>query len=138
MDDVELLIHEAIRMNANIISTYKLDNLNDGYEFEEFTSNLLNKLGYSSEVTPSSTDYGVDVLAVKNQVTYAIQCKYYSSTVGNSAVQEIVSGMKHYNAHVGIVATNNYFTRQALELAKTNNIIMWDRDVLLEMIAKVN
>lgn len=112
----------------------ELDCLNDGYEFEHFISNLLIDLGFETMVTKQSNDYGVDVIAKKNQITYAIQCKYYSTTVGNSAVQEIVSGMRHYNAHIGVVATNNYFTRPAHELAKTNNVVMWDRDVLLEMI----
>lgn len=30
----------------------------------------------------------------------------------------------------GIVVTNNYFTASATELAKSNNVILWDRDML--------
>lgn len=114
-----------------------LDNLSDGFEFEQYIAVLLEKNGYSKiEVLPMSGDYGVDILAEKSEVKYAFQCKYYSQPVGISAVQEVSSGKTHYNAHVGVVVTNNYFTSNALQLAETNGILMWDRDKILKMTIK--
>lgn len=133
-EEIQELINNAIKLNPTLISERKLDSLVDGYEFEKFIANILNHLGYTASVTAASNDYGVDVIATKENITYAIQCKYYSSTVGNSAVQEIVSGMFHYNAHLGVVVTNNYFTRQAKELAISNKVLLWDRDDVLKMI----
>lgn len=79
-----------------------VDNLGDGHKFEEYIAKMLRKLGYSNvEVTPESGDYGVDVLAQKNDITYAIQCKYYlSGKVGIDAVQQVFTGKKHYKRHI--------------------------------------
>lgn len=77
-----------------------IDRLDNGYEFEDYVANLLEKLGYCNiEVTQSSGDYGADVLAEKTGITYAIQCKWSSlgsNNIGNKAVQEIYSAKAFY------------------------------------------
>lgn len=111
----------------------------DGYEFETFCSDILVKLGYTNvTVTQSSADQGIDVLAEKDGVRFAIQCKHYSGTVGNKAVQEAYSGCKFYDCHVPVVMTNSHFTDSAKQLAEKNNVLLWDRDVLLSYIEKGN
>lgn len=112
-----------------------LDNLRDGFHFEEYTAELLRELDYQNvKVLPRSNDYGADVLAENNGVKYAIQCKYYTNAaVGVSAVQEILGGTAYHNAHVSVVVTNYRFTSNAINLAKANNVILWDRTDLLEM-----
>lgn len=103
----------------------------DGWEFERFCADVLKKNRYDNvEVTKGSGDQGVDVLAERDGIKYAIQCKHYSHVVGNKAVQEIFAGKQFYHCHVGIVMTNNYFTQSAKELAKENGIILWDKDYL--------
>lgn len=55
----------------------------DGHEFEYFCAELLKENGFVNvEVTQASGDFGVDVLAEKDGVTYAVQCKCYSDKVG--------------------------------------------------------
>lgn len=115
------------------------DNLENGFQFEVQIAKLLIDLNYTNvEVLAASGDYGADILAEKNMVSFAIQCKYYSTPVGLAAVQEISSGKKHYNAQVGVVITNSTFTKPAFNLAKTNNIVLWDGEQLQKMIDKVN
>ena len=47
----------------------------DGQEFEYYCADLLKSQGFLEvEVTRASGDYGVDILAEKDGVTYAIQC----------------------------------------------------------------
>lgn len=84
------------------ISISYVDKLNDGHKFEAYIAKILKKLGYNNvEVTPGSGDYGVDVLAQKDDITYAIQCKYYlSGNVGVDAVQQIFTGKEHYKRHI--------------------------------------
>ena len=107
----------------------------DGLEFESFCATLLKRNGFKNvSVTKGSGDQGIDVLATKDGIKYGIQCKCYSSEVGNKAVQEAFSGKTFYNRHVGVVLTNNYFTPSAKELAEKNGIILWDRKRLLKMI----
>ena len=64
---------------------------------------------------------------------FGIQCKCYDTDIGNKAVQEAYSGKAYYNCHVGVVLTNRYFTRSAVELAQKNGILLWDRSQLLKL-----
>lgn len=109
----------------------------DGYEFEKLAKDLLKCDGFSDvEVTSLSGDYGADVIAYKDDIKYAIQCKKYSQLVGVKAVQEVIASKNIYNCHVAVVLTNNYFTPQARKLATLNNVLLWDRNKLEELIKK--
>lgn len=111
----------------------------DGFEFEHFSKDLLLADGFENiEVTKASGDYGADIIAYKNDIKYAIQCKKYSSTVGVKAVQEVMGSKSIYNCHVAVVLTNNFFTEQAKKLAEKNNVLLWDRKKLEELIKKYN
>lgn len=113
-----------------------IDKMN-GYEFEWFCAKLLRKIGYCNvSVTQCSSDQGIDVLAEKDSVRFAIQCKHYSGTVGNRAVQEAYSGCKYYDCDVPIVMTNSYFSDSAKQLANKNQVILWDRNILFYYIER--
>jgi restriction system protein len=110
--------------------TNKVDTM-DGFDFEYYCADLLEANGfYDVEVTRSSGDYGIDILAEKDGVTYAIQCKRYSGLVGVKAVQEAYAGRDYYDRMVGAVLTNQYFTQPAVEAAKKLKILLWDRDYI--------
>lgn len=107
----------------------------DGHDFEHFTAELLKKLGYEGvEVTPSSGDQGVDVIAVKDGKKYAIQCKRYGQKLGNKPVQEVHAGKTIYGCSVAVVLTNNYFTEGGKEAARALGVELWDRDKLERML----
>ena len=106
----------------------------EGHEFEFYCADLLKDRGFSEvEVTSGSRDFGVDILAEKDGVTYAIQCKCYTSPVGVSAVQEVYAGRDYYNCMVGVVLTNQYFTEPAVDMAGKLQILLWDRGYLESM-----
>ena len=108
--------------------------LMEGHEFEYYCAELLKKCGFQGvEVTKGSGDYGVDILAEKEGVTYAIQCKCYTAPVGVKAVQEAYAGRDYYDRMVGAVMTNQYFTRPAVDAAKKLKILLWDRGYLEDM-----
>lgn len=101
----------------------------EGHEFEFWCADALRKLGYHHvEVTPGSGDQGVDVLAQKDGIKYAVQCKRYSSDLGNKPVQEVHAGKAIYHCHVGVVITNQHFTTGAKELALATDTLLWDRN----------
>ncbi len=103
----------------------------EGHDFEQFCANLLKRNGFEEVlVTQASGDQGVDILAEKDGIRYAIQCKNYSSKLGNAPVQEIYAGKTFYHCHVGVVMTNSTFTQSAIDLADATNVILWDRDKL--------
>ena len=108
--------------------------LMEGHDFEYYCAELLKKRGFQEvEVTRSSGDYGIDILAEKDGVTYAIQCKCYTSPVGVKAVQEAYAGRDYYDRMVGAVLTNQYFTQPAVEAAGRLKILLWDRGYLESM-----
>ena len=47
---------------------------------------------------------------------------------------EAVAGSRFYNANQCMVITNSAFTKTAIELARANNVILWDRKTLIEKI----
>ena len=107
----------------------------EGYEFEEYCRDLLLRRGFEEvEMTQKSHDYGVDLFADMDGVSYAIQCKCYSDPVGIKAVQEIYAGRDYYDCMVGVVMTNQYFTKPAIEYATKLNIILWDGDYITDLI----
>ena len=86
------------RENNDISNNQSITDLSSGFEFEQYIANLLRKIGYSDvTITKSTGDYGVDVVATKDLVTYAFQCKYYSQPVGNKAIQEVFTGKNQSN-----------------------------------------
>lgn len=107
----------------------------EGHEFEYFCADLLSKHGFIDvEVTKGSKDYGVDVLAEKDGVTYAIQCKRYLNPVGVKAIQEAYAGRDYYDRMVGAVMTNQFFTAPAVEAAKKLKILLWDGGYIESML----
>lgn len=107
----------------------------EGHDFEYFCAELLRKRGFQEvEVTKGSGDYGIDILAEKDGITYAIQCKCYATPVGVKAVQEAYAGRDYYDRMVGAVLTNQYFTTPAVEAAKKLKILLWDRGYLESML----
>ena len=109
----------------------------DGWEFEEYVGELLVRDGYIHvEVTRGSGDQGVDVLAERDGVSYAIQCKHYQAKISNKAVQEAYAGAEFYGCDVPVVVTNSYFTPSAEELADEIGVELWDREELNRMVKK--
>ncbi|WP_144611802.1 restriction endonuclease [Bacillus cereus] len=109
----------------------------DGYQFEEFVAQLFQEMGYKTEVTSSSGDYGIDVIAKRKGLTIGIQAKRYSDKVSNKAVQEVIAGIAFYNLDQGLVITNNYYTKPAQNQAKGTSVLLWDRDMLLQKLREV-
>lgn len=107
--------------------------LMEGHDFEYWCANALRDMGYTNvQVTPGSGDQGVDILADMNGIRYAIQCKRYSSDLGNTPIQEVHAGKYMYHCHIGAVITNQRFTSGAKELAEATGILLWDRDWILQ------
>ena len=100
----------------------------EGHDFEYYCADILKAHGFLDvEVTKGSGDFGADILAEKDGITYAIQCKCYDKPIGVKAVQEIYAGRDYYDRMVGVVMTNQYFTQPAVELAEKLKVMLWDR-----------
>ena len=101
----------------------------DGHGYENYCAELLQNRGFHHiEVTPGSGDYGADILAQRDGISYAFQCKYYDHPVGVHAVQEIYAGRDYYGCMVGVVLTNQTYTKAAREMADRLNILLWEEE----------
>lgn len=131
-----LILSIAIVLRIKNRNKYIEDyDLMEGRDFEFFCADLLKKRGFIDvEVTKGSGDNGVDILAEKDGVSYAIQCKRYEEPVGVKAVQEAYAGRDYYDKMVGVVMSNQYFTKGATEMARKLKILLWDRGYLEEML----
>jgi len=109
----------------------------DGISFENYAADMLQKLGYKAKVTKASQDNGGDILAEKDNIRTIFQCKNYSSTVGNKAIQEVYSAKDIYQCDQAIVITNNYFTNQAQHEASILNVQLWNRDYIKMLLYQV-
>lgn len=106
----------------------------NGYKFESWCAALLTINDFSNvTVTQGSGDHGADILAEKDDISYAFQCKYYSGTVGNKAVQEVYAAKTYYKRDIAVVMTNSTFTLQAQEEAAATHVKLWDKDKLLKL-----
>lgn len=96
----------------------------NGLEFEDWVASNLSKFGWNARSTKGSGDQGVDVIATKNGVKVGVQCKLYSSNVGNKAVQEINAGRTFFKLDKVAVLTNAGYTKSARELAETCDVLL--------------
>ncbi len=116
-------------------NTPQRQNITSPIDYEQNICLKLKELGFNARVTKASCDQGVDVLAEKNDISFAIQCKMYSHPVGNKAVQEVSAGKQHYNTDYGVVVSNSSFTKSAKQLANSNDVILLN-DNQLERLLK--
>lgn len=105
-------------------------------QFEEFTCDLFDKLGYKTERVGGPNDGGIDVIATKNGVNHYIQCKkFITSQVGvgemrnfYGAVVDKLSDAKSF------FITTNIFTLEAEKFALGKPIELVDGKKLMEYV----
>lgn len=117
--------------DSPIMPIENIDNMS-GTEFEEFLEKLFTKMDYKVERIGGAGDQGGDLILDRNNEKIVVQAKRSSTSINNSAVQEVIGAIGFYNCAKGIVVTSNIFNKSAQELANANNIELVDRTKLLE------
>lgn len=110
----------------------------EGIEFEKFLLAHFENLGYKGKLTPKTNDYGADIILKMKNYTIVVQAKRYKAKVGIEAIQQIIGAKEYYKANQCIVVTNSYFTANAINLANSSNVELWDRTKLVSIMADVN
>lgn len=93
--------------------------------FEFLIAELYERLEYSVTLTKDSYDGGVDVLAVKNEVSLkeklVIQCKRYTkATIGVKDIRNLLGVVSDSKATKGVLITTSKFSHTAEKFAKDN------------------
>jgi restriction system protein len=101
-----------------------------GTDFEDYVAARLKRAGWQVSFTPGSGDYGVDLIARRDDRSVAVQCKRLGRPVGVAAVQQVVAGARHHDCTKSIVISNQEFTDAAKKLAFTHNCQLIGRRAL--------
>jgi len=124
---------------TDILKVLSVKEVNSGKEFEQLVARALTMGGYKVKLTPSSNDFGADILAEKDDKRICIQCKFWKKPVGIKAVQEINSAKEYYQCDEAWVIGISGFTRQAVKLANKTHIKLIDfKELLMNLKINVN
>jgi len=107
-----------------------------GTEFELYLQQLFLAEGYEVCHTGRPGDYGADLLLRRAGILSVVQAKRTTRPVGLDAVREAAAAQAHFGAQYAMVVTNSVFTPSAENLAESNHVALWDRNMLAEFAAK--
>ena len=100
-----------------------------GQRFEEELGEVFRKLGYITEVTPGSGDFGVDIrIQRKDGKKGIIQCKAHRNAIGPGPVRELFGVLTHEGAEKAFLFCLGGFTQGAMDFAKGKPIELADVD----------
>jgi restriction system protein len=91
-------------------------------DFEGMCAAVLRKNGWNASTTKGSGDQGADVVADRAGKKLVVQCKLYSGTVGNKAVQEVLAAKHYYSADIAIVVCRTEYSNSAKQLANISGV----------------
>lgn len=90
-----------------------------GHVYENLVKHWYESKGYLVEHTGGSGDAGADLVARKGDEHLIIQCKRYSESVTNAAVQEAFAALHHRRGTRAVVVVSSSFTPGARKMAKS-------------------
>jgi HJR/Mrr/RecB family endonuclease len=111
-----------------------------GQEFEHVIKALLTEMGFQAELTATTGDGGIDLIAKLDKPfiggRYLFQCKRYSdgNMVGASEVRDFYGAVMVDRAIKGIFITTSDFTNQAKEFAKQSGLELVNMPKLIQLL----
>jgi Holliday junction resolvasome RuvABC ATP-dependent DNA helicase subunit len=116
-----------------------LQNLS-GQEFEKLISDLLTRMGFQTEMTKTTGDGGIDIIAKLDKAIfgglYLFQCKRFApdNLVGASTVRDFYGAVTADRAVKGIFITTSGFTVQGREFGRRVGIELIDSEQLQKLL----
>jgi restriction system protein len=104
-----------------------------GLEFEVYIAELLKQNGFHKIKLTERYDFGVDIIAEKDDIRWGIQVKRHAGLVMASAVRQVVTALRHYGCDRSMVITNSTFSNVAERLAYANDCVLVDRKRLSKL-----
>ncbi len=113
-----------------------------GIDFERLIVVLLSRMGFRAEMTKTTGDGGIDVVAFLDRAIiggkYLFQCKRYSSDtmMGAPTVRDFYGAVTADRAVKGVFITTSYFTPQAREFAERVGLELIDQERLRQLMSE--
>jgi restriction system protein len=132
---------DAARVFAAFGTTVRLDGPHSeverisglsGQEFESLISGLLTRMGFQAEMTRTTGDGGIDIIAILDKPIvggrYLFQCKRFApeNLVGAPTVRDFYGAVTADRAVKGAFITTSSYTAQAREFAEKAGVELID------------
>lgn len=112
--------------------------MKQGISFENQVLQLVQSMGFIAETTKSSGDGGIDIIAHSKQPLmrgkYIIQCKDWSSPVGEPPLRDLYGVVHAERANKGILITTSTFTIHAIRFAEDKPLELIDGEEFNELL----
>lgn len=131
-------VSEQIAENTDDYVLKRLKTAITPYDFEQFTANLLEAMGYHARVTKQSGDGGIDVIAHRDELGFEpplikVQCKQTFNTIGRPDIQKLDGAIAHGEFGMFITLGNYSSDAWTYEQMKPNMRLI-DGQALSELI----
>jgi len=123
------------RGSANQAAGAELDQMNEAV-FERYLALLFTRMGYQVRRV-NYADNVSTLVATGHGMSYVIQARRNRRKVGIRAIEDAIATRKHLKCERAIVVTNNYFSSQARQMAKANQVITMDRNDLIKELSRI-
>ncbi|HSW94625.1 MAG TPA: restriction endonuclease [Patescibacteria group bacterium] len=102
-------------------------------QFEEWCADRLREQGFTVKVVGGQGDHGIDLIAERDAVRTAVQCKRWFGvrSVGEPQIRDLFGAMQHEGAASGMVLTTGQFSPAAVTWAHGKSIKLWGPEELL-------
>ncbi|MCG4256930.1 restriction endonuclease [Acetobacter senegalensis] len=107
------------------------------FDYELHCALLLRADGWDAEATQKSGDQGADVIAQKMGIKIVVQCKLYTGTVGNDAVQQAFTAQTFQGAQAALVVTNSEFSTSARQASATTGVYLIHHTQLVDTAGQI-
>lgn len=90
-------------------------------QFEHYVCDQFIMDGYTAETTSFSNDYGVDIIAVKENERLAIQVKMYGASsrkINRQMVMELHGAKDYFDCNSAVIATDGIMMKDAEDVAE--------------------
>jgi restriction system protein len=102
-------------------------------QFEEWCGDRLREQGYRVTIVGGQSDHGIDLIAERDGVRMAVQCKRWFGVrqVGEPQIRDLLGAMQHEQVTSGMVLTTGHFSEAALAWAQGKPLKLWGVEQLL-------
>jgi HJR/Mrr/RecB family endonuclease len=115
----------------------------DGFQFEEFCTELFRLGGFQAKTTSKTNDGGKDIILKDKDGLIYVECKHYneSNKITVNLIHKLISACTVDGIKRGIFITTSVYTSSSIELVEkcdTVNIDIWYKDDLLEFCKNID
>ena len=126
------LLRKRYKRKLRRLDLEHIDRLS-GLDFEYYLFYLFKGHHIRTRITSYTHDFGADLILRYRRKKIVIQAKRWNENVGIKAVQETIGAMSYYKAKYGVVITNSFYTKSAIELANASDVVLLNRYDLADM-----